>query len=143
MTQLLIKNDGPRIASTNYWRTPHSKRFLYLTINAGALRVLLPPSLAEEILEAIKTSHLLILSRGPWPAGQRADALELLLEDGSETPFALHLDIRQIDRLPLDHETSFPCTFWTEGIGGVPRLAAQLPTRYRRVDRIPCLRAWP
>jgi len=40
---LQIQNDGPEVISTNYWQTAHSRRgYLYLSFNAGALRVLVP-----------------------------------------------------------------------------------------------------
>ncbi|MDX9788933.1 MAG: hypothetical protein RBT11_19320 [Desulfobacterales bacterium] len=41
MNLIQISNDGPEILSTNYWETEHAKKgFLYMSINAGAFRLL-------------------------------------------------------------------------------------------------------
>lgn len=40
---ITVQNDGPDIASTNYWESAHAARGLcYLSGNAGALRLLAP-----------------------------------------------------------------------------------------------------
>jgi len=44
---ITIANDGPDIASTNYWATDHARAgIVYLSGNAGAWRLLMPPAAA-------------------------------------------------------------------------------------------------
>ena len=43
MDLITIENNGPGILSTNYWGTPHAEKgYCYLSINAGAFRLLGP-----------------------------------------------------------------------------------------------------
>ena len=143
--QIRVDNRGPEIAATNYWTTPHAAQGLaYLTANAGTMRVLLPDAIAQDVLAAIKTSRLVILSRGPWTARGVRDAVEILLEDDSESPYALHVDARQTERLwgPADDGREIPCSFWVPAPAEGARKAAELPCRLRHVDEIPCLRSW-
>lgn len=43
--QLVIVNTGPGIASTNYWSSPAGRGgYLHLSPSAGALRILVPPT---------------------------------------------------------------------------------------------------
>jgi len=42
-----IANDGQAVVSTSYWSTPHADAgYLYVSINAGAIRVLVPAATA-------------------------------------------------------------------------------------------------
>jgi len=78
--------------------------------------------------------------RGPWPAQGLAEAIELLFDDGSDSPYALHLSPQQIDRVPPDSESGreVRVTVWTEG----PTCTLDLPGRYRRSARLPDLSPW-
>ena len=75
-----------------------------------------------------------------WPTANRADAIEVLFDDGSDNPYAIHIGTEQIDRLPLDANVGqqVMCTVWTRG----PNLALSLPARYRLSERLPDLRPW-
>lgn len=144
MTELLIRNDGELIVGTNFWSTDLAARgFCYLSWNAGAARLLLPAAQAP-LLEEMQTGKDVVLSCGPWPE-QKRDGIEILFDDGSENPFALHLDQRQSDRTPDTIPLApFHFTVW------LPPEAGQLPTlafcypyaKLRRVDALPCLKAW-
>jgi hypothetical protein len=78
---LEIVNDGPAITSTNYWETDYARAGeVFLSLNAGCFRLLLPEALEREIAE-MATAGNVIVSRGPWPDGGKADAIELLFDD--------------------------------------------------------------
>jgi hypothetical protein len=134
-----ITNDGQAITSTNYWHTAHAlKGLLYLSWNAGAARLLVPPAAAAMVPE-MRTGREVIISRGPWAEQPQREAFELLFEDGTDTPFAVHLMVQQSDRLPPDEDQrrSFPCAVWTPD-GKV----IELPARYRKVASVPDLSPW-
>lgn len=145
MTEFIIVNNrGPEVTDTNYWATEQARKgYLYLSINAGTFRLLVPDSLLGEI-EEWKTANEVIVSRGPWPAAKKPDALEILFEDNSDNPYTLHLGVEQVDRLPTDADQDQPgqsprwkFTVWTR-TGKV----LEFPCRYRRVESLPCLDPW-
>lgn len=138
---LTIENHGPLIMRTNYWETELAAGGkLFLSTNAGAFRLLVPPA-HESLISEVRTSTEVIVSRGPWPAGGQADAVEILFEDGSDEPYSIQLDLRSCDRVPVDEdqgrELIFTC--WTRPRRGRPHKAYERPAWYRRVRRLPCL----
>ena len=143
---LTISNHGPLITATNYWRTDAATAGnLYLSINAGAFRLLVPP-LMETIIPDLATGREAIISRGPWPAKRQAAYIEILLDDGTPNPWSCHLDTRSIDRLPLDEDAAkeWVFTVWTRPrrLGDRPHKALERVARYRRVDVLPWLKPW-
>lgn len=136
---ILIKNKGQAIASTNYWQTEHAARgYLYLSWNAGCARVLIPDA-AKSMLREIKGAREVLVSRGPWLDQGGREAIELLWEDDTDAPFAVHLVAEQCDRLIPDTEQGggFTVAIWTRG-----GMKGRWPGRYRRVAEIPCLEPW-
>lgn len=134
-----IINDGQKVESTNYFDSVHAKRGLYfLSWNAGCARVLLPDSMIPQLTE-MRTAHLVIVSRGPWTAKGGIDALELLFEDGSNSPYCLHMTMEQTDRsLPeSDQGGGFVVAVWTR-----QGEQLRLPAKYRIVHTLPCLEPW-
>lgn len=102
--------------------------------SAGAFRLLLPPQ-AEALLADMRTAREAVVSRGPW--GSKPEAIEVMFEDGSNNPVALHIGAEQIDRMPLDSDAGRELTLavWTKG----PHKALTLPAWYRRVPKLPWL----
>ncbi|MCK7579296.1 MAG: hypothetical protein MZV65_28570 [Chromatiales bacterium] len=99
-----IQNRGQAIAATDYWSSAHAANGLvFLSWNAGCARLLIPDA-AKSILRELKGAREVIISRGPWVDHDNRDALELLWEDGSDAPFALHIVAEQCDRLIPDAE---------------------------------------
>lgn len=136
-----IINDGQKLVSTNYWATEHCARgFAYLTINAGAARLLLPPALHPALAD-MRSAREVIISRGPLqpPAGRGQDGLELMFEDDSDAPFSLHMLMAQCDRaLPANNQGGgFDLVVYTEAGEQL-----RLPARYRKVGALPCLDPW-
>jgi len=92
---ITIKNAGPDIVSTNYWQTEYATRGLcYLTANAGVLRLLVPDSAASMITE-MNTGRSVTIE----PSISVQGAVDIIFEDGTDTPFSLTLDERQSDRI--------------------------------------------
>lgn len=134
-----IKNNGPKIEQTNYWDTESAKAgYLYLSWNAGAARLLVPDPLKPQI-EEMKTAKDIIISRGPWPDQGNRDSLEILFEDGSSSPFVLHMGTENTDRLLSgdSRQEGFDVYIYTREGEQFTR-----PGKYRKVRAIPCLDPW-
>lgn len=136
---ITINNDGQKITSINYWDTEQAlKGYLYLTWNAGAGRLLLPDSQLA-FLPEMSTGKYVIVSRGPWKERGGREALELLFEDESDSPFCLQLVAEQCDRMlpDADQGGGFDIAVWTRD---GEKLC--LPGKYRRVSKIPYMKPW-
>lgn len=134
-----FENQGQKIVRTNYWDSPAAKAgYFFLSWNAGAARLLVPDAMTSHVRE-MKGAKFVIVSRGRWAQHNREDALELLFEDRSQSPYCLHLVKDQTDRLipEEDQGGGFWVSVWT-------KRGEQLrfPGRYRQVETIPCLEPW-
>lgn len=137
MTLLQIENNGPEIVATNYWETEHARSgLLFLSINAGAFRLLIPASQESQISE-MKTATEVVISRGPWPYQGKHDALEILFEDNTDDPFCIHLVPEQCDRMPTTGARKSVHTFalWTS-----TGKRWECPAYYRIVKHLPWLK---
>ena len=137
-----IANDGPEIVTTNYWSTEHARKgYVYLSTNAGCLRLLVPEG-SLPWLEDMRSAREVIVSRGPWPDADKDDAVELLFDDGTDEPFALHLSLEQADRLPLATDVDTPGTppRWRFAAWTDQGKELEFPARYRIVSKIPWLK---
>jgi hypothetical protein len=135
---LNIQNDGARILATNFFETEQAKAGkFFVSVNAGALRLLIPAAHVQ-IVEEIEKAEYAILSRGPWPAEGQAEAVEILFEDHSDSPFALHLSRSSFDMLPAKPQAGkhWRLTAWVEG----PRQVGDWLCHWRRVAQIPWLK---
>lgn len=136
MILIEILSKGQQITHTNYWELENAKRGLfYLSWNAGAARLLVPETQKQSIKE-MKTGKFVIVSRGKF---QGRDALELLFEDNSDSPFSIHIETKQTDRLIPDFEQGggFVVTVWTKS-----GQKLRLPGKYRVVETLPHLQPW-
>ncbi len=107
---ILIGNNGPEIASTDYWTTEHALAGLcYLSGNAGALRLLVPKA-AEGMLAEMRTGVSVTVKKS-IPESDRC--VDVVFEDGTDSPFALTLDRKLLDR-SLTLGKRVPFTVWTE-----------------------------
>jgi hypothetical protein len=138
--QLTVKNEGPEIASSNFWETDYERRGLfYLSLNAGAFRLLVP-SVHDSVIAEFRTAKEIVISRGPWEAQGGRDSIEILFDDGTDDPFSLHLDAQQLDRLPAADDAGKKAIFtaWLKG----PTCAYVSDCFYRIVPEIPWLKPW-
>jgi hypothetical protein len=135
-----VENDGPAIVATNWFDLPEAAAGkLFVSCNAGAFRVLVPDA-QRGYLADMQTGVDVIISRGPWPDVGLPDGFEILFDDRTDTPFALHLSPDSFDRIPAatDEGKQFVLSVWTRG----PRKEFERWCRYRRVAGIPCLKPW-
>lgn len=147
MSLLRIDNHGLLITGTNFFRSEMAGAGkLYLSVNAGAFRLLVPPQL-ESIVSEMATGAVAVISRGPWPAAGRDDAIEVMLDDGTENPWCVHLDTNSGDWgrvADTDAGREWIFTAWTQPrrTGSRPHKALERPAYYRRVERLPWLRPY-
>jgi len=135
---LQIENANADIISSNFWDSVVAQRgYFFISFNAGAARLLVPDNRLGEVPE-MQTGHTVIISQGPL-AG-KAGATELLFEDGSDTPYSMHLDPAQTDRqLPqTDNGRDLVFTAWCRG----PVQLFSRPAKFRLVRKLPCLEEW-
>lgn len=100
MSGIRTDNHGPLITRTDYWETEYAGGGkIYCSVNAGAIRVLLPPSKYGD-LASMRAAQYCVLSRGPWPEVGAPEAVEILFEDHSSAPYAIHLTAQSFDALP-------------------------------------------
>src|SRR5215467_5430232 len=87
---ILIENEGAKLVATNYWQTEQAAHgFMYLTTNAGCVRLLVPPSKEELISEMSKGVREVVLTRGHFEGHD--GVVEVMFEDGSDGPFCVHI----------------------------------------------------
>ena len=137
---LKIVNNGPEIIETNYFESDYARRgAFYLSINAGVFRLLVP-TINEPAISEFQTAREIIISRGPWPAQERTEAIELLFDDHTDNPYSIHMGIEQIDRLPPSQDAGKPWQFsaWVTG----PECVYRAQCHYRIVKALPYLKPW-
>jgi hypothetical protein len=137
MDPISITNAGKKIQETNYWDSDVAKAGkLFFSPNAGCIRMLIPDNM-HYIIPEIQTGKKIIISRGPWPAVDRSDAFEILFDDYSDEPFALHVGTEQWLMLP-QKTSGWAFAAWTRTgcVMEKPKIY------YRAVVSIPCLRPW-
>jgi hypothetical protein len=95
LSQLLqIKNDGPNIVETNFWDSDFAVRgLLYLSANAGVLRLLVPDSQLQYLAE-MRTGRSAAIERSMFSR----TAVDIVFNDGTQTPFSVAIEPQQTDR---------------------------------------------
>jgi hypothetical protein len=137
---LEIINDGPDIVKTNFFDSEYAENgYFYLSTNAGHVRLLIPDS-QKNLLKELKNVAYAILSRGPWIQRDVLDAIELMFEDFSNSPYAIHMTAQQCDMLPEIGEEGkgdWKLSLWLRS--GNKQVFS---LKCRKVDKIPCLKPW-
>lgn len=134
---LMINNDGPEIASTNFWDHELGVNKIAFSVQEGCMRLLVPNN-HKSALPDMMACEYVIASRLK-SIRQNAFAIELLFEDHSQSPFCIHLspeaclglfptaDVGKVER---------KLTIWTQG----PSKVAELPLFIRNVPRLPWMK---
>ncbi|MGP9633771.1 hypothetical protein ACT3R7_11960 [Halomonas sp. AOP43-A1-21] len=105
-----IANNGEDIASTNYWQSPHAaKGLLYLSGNAKVWRLLLPASAEGAMLPEMRTGKRGVIEQSIQLQG----CWDIVFEDGTDSPYAVSLDKKQVDRAVESGKCHL--AVWTEG----------------------------
>lgn len=114
---------------------------VYCSWNAGAIRLLVPPS-AEHFISEMHTGHEVLITQGPWRRERRPHALELLWEDESDTPFFLLIAEAQFDRLFDENAVGrrVACHVYKRGLLDTPELVGIWPARLRLAPSLPHLK---
>lgn len=136
---ITVSNNGQEIVSTNHFDSKYAKNgFLYVTINAGAVRLLVPDLIISQIAE-FKTANEVIISRGPFPGQNLSDAYEILFEDNTNEPYSLHLHPDLFDRALGNKDTNKQINFtvWTRSGKHL-----ELPCYFRMVNNLPYLKPY-
>jgi hypothetical protein len=112
-----IANDGAKLVETNYWVTEQAKAgYYYLSTNAGYVRLLVPASRAapELMADMIQNVREVVLTRGQFQGHD--NCVEAMFEDGSKSPYCIHIDDKQVDRhwIPTDEHKRWRFAIWTE-----------------------------
>jgi len=135
-----IENDGQNIISTNYFETTAAKMgYVFLSINAGAFRLLVPDEMAKGLVGEIATAQEVIVTRGLWDARGGIDAFEIMFEDNSDEPYALFISTQQAHTLPHESDCGKRRLFTVWNSKGK---IAEFPCWYRTASRIPYLKPY-
>jgi len=107
---IIISNKGQDIASTNYWNSKQAGAGLvFLTANAGALRLLLPPKLCG-CLDEMRTGRRVVIE----PSIQNPKShWDLIFDDGTDSPFSISISSGQIDR-GMSAGENVPFAVWSK-----------------------------
>lgn len=143
---LSITNHGPLVTASNFWRTEaaqHGK--LYLSVNAGAFRLLVPLSQRRAISDMRPSAKHVVISILAGAAEGKTSpegyAVEWMVEDGSDSPWSCHLSLGQLDRLPGPDDVGkqWLATVWDEK-NGKPHKCLERPAYFQIVPRLPWLK---
>lgn len=137
---ITIANDGAAVVSSNYWTSDYARAGkLFASTNAGAVRLLLPPDYSELVRE-VRGAEYAVLSRGPWPEAGLNEAVEIMWEDNSDSPYALHLSKESFDLLPAEPEPGkeWIVSTW-ELVGDKPTQCTEHRLYWRRAAKLPCM----
>lgn len=143
MAIVTVENHGPLVVASSYWGSDVERAGkLWCTCNAGAIRILVPRS-HRAMIQEWRSADYAILSRGPWPEAGRSDGVEILWEDHTDSPFALHLGPESFDLLPAEPppDRQWIISVWDDKKGR-PHKALERPCHWRRVPRIPWMKPW-
>ena len=138
---ITITNRGPDIAATDYWNSPAFLRgILHLPTNAVAFRLLIPRGM-EDVLNEMATAKTVAITRGSWVDPPHPEAVELLFDDGSDSPFVIHIGADQCTTMPPASEHGRECVFtaWTAPRRNGPRKALERPAVFQIAKRVPTI----
>jgi hypothetical protein len=136
-------NKGRLIISSTYWGSEYERAGkLFVSVSSGTVRVLVPRS-NHTIIEECRPGKYAVLSRGPWPARGLADAVEILFEDGTDSPFVLHLSPESFKALPAKPPAgrNWRLALWCFE-DDQPRQVLERLCYWRRVPKLPWLKPW-
>ncbi len=115
MNTIIIKNDGKEIISTNYFDSKLNKRGkYYISLNAGAFRLLIPDVYVDEIKRELKLAKRIVITRKALQIDAEVQGFEILLDDKSEDPYIFQFSENSFDRIPEknDENKTFFFSAW-------------------------------
>jgi hypothetical protein len=132
-----IGNHHQLIRQTNYFESEYARNgFFAVSFNAGAMRLLVPPSLESQIPDMLRGVTHVEMSTLPTVQFKEGRICSFwLFEDHSHSPYCLQLSPAHFLDLIPKADRELPLTIWKKG-DGAPQLVATLPARWTRVDRL-------
>ncbi len=131
-----------RLVSTGFWNTSFAKQGgMFLASNGPAFQLLLTNAQIPAVAEAMRTATEVIVTRGPWDLAGGADGMEVMFEDGSDSPFSIHLAEDQCLWMPPRSKSGsadLRCTVSGPGCVEIGTFRA----KFRWAREIPCLKPW-
>lgn len=115
MKPLIIKNKGKEILDTNYFDSElNINDKFYVSINAGAFRLLVPDKHVNEIKRELELAKEITITRKMFHKGNGIQGFEILIDDNSDYPFYLQLSENAFDRKPssFNENKSFVFSAW-------------------------------
>jgi len=122
--------------STNYFdHSQAAKGLIFASANAGSVRLLIPDNQLGCVPE-METAHMVVITGGIWQGRQ---AMEIMFDDYSDTPFVLYAVVEMMDRRfsTKDVGRTFPISAW----GRTGKLG-EWRGGYRVKKQLPCLKPW-
>lgn len=140
-------HDG-RVATTSYWRTVGAREGMYyLQWSPAGAHLLVPRLCLSDTLDMMLCKEV-VISSGCMPEFvDRGEVYEVMFDDGSDAPFAIHMDADDfsskdsIDRSQWAPEHGSNLTIEVVPEVGVDRFTKIC--RYREVDLLPSRAPWP
>lgn len=132
---MVVSNNGQEIVSTDFWESKwNDNGMLYLSVNAGAFRLLVPDNCRDFDLNEVNTAKVIVISTGKGMG--RECVFEILYDDYTNSPYSMHFGTEQSDRIPTESKGEFRFIIYKKGMEKV------LDTKcyYRKVNKIPCLK---
>jgi hypothetical protein len=140
-TMLYVKNNGPLIEETNYWDSPLAiAGKLLLSVNAGCFRLLLPPTWEEQLPDITRNVSHVVISRSDY-LQSHGFVLEILFEDGSESPYSFQLSAGQIFPMPAKSDARRRFKFAIYVNQGGTRCVYETDAYFQVVPRLPWLKS--
>lgn len=91
---ITIDNNGKEISRTSFWESALAENgYVFVSIHEGAVRMLVPPSAEREYLAEMKTGKSMLIE----PSQQHDGSYDFVFDDGTDSPFWVVVDIKQID----------------------------------------------
>jgi hypothetical protein len=97
-----VLSDGPRVVETSYWSSPHARSgYLQISINAGAVRVLVPPAVERRLLSELPP----VGTPCRYVQDARSGMRRIVYLDDPDAPWVLEVSAAQADRMlpPGEH----------------------------------------
>lgn len=93
---ITIKNDGKKIIETDYFDSELNQAGkFFLSINAGAFRLLVPDVFSEIIHKELQLAEYIEFSKGET-------FVNILFEDHSDNPYQIQMTHNSLDRIPAE-----------------------------------------
>jgi len=127
MDPLIIKNKGKEIVETNYFTSlaASAGKFI-ISLNAGAIRLLVPPVRAKEIRkEVLGTTRVQVEQRG--------EVAFITFDDGSTDPYVIQTTMNAFNPRPAasDSGKEFVFSVWDNLDGKISKFL-EIPCTYIR-----------